>query len=123
MKLIHLISRVFLAWTFSNFLAHCEVIRAFATKKIFKCPFFSNLSFFFCSHDFIKKYLGEGKVNEALKYGQNGKDCSIYYSQDVCPWDTSAMIKIASKIMTSGNVDFASIATAAASKMIQNSMS
>jgi len=74
-------------------------------------------------HDFVKKYLGEGKVNEALKYGKNGKDCSLYYSNGVCPWDTSAMIKIASKIMTSGNVDFASIATAAASKMIQNSMS
>ena len=53
--------------------------------------------------------MGEGKVNEALEYGKNGKDCSIYYSKDVCPWDTSAMIKIASKVMTSGNVDFASI--------------
>ena len=89
----------------------------------FKIFIHNAFSIFFCSHDFVKKYLGEGKVNEALKYGKNGKDCSLYYSNGVCPWDTSAMIKIASKIMTSGNVDFASIATAAASKMIQNSMS
>ena len=64
--------------------------------------------------------MGEGKVSEALKYGQNGKDCSIYYSQDVCPWDTSAMIKIASKIMTSGNIDYAGIAAAAATRLMQS---
>lgn len=74
----------------------------------------------FFSHDYIKLFLGESKINEALSYGKNGKDCSIYYSSDICPWDTSAMIKIASKVMTSGNVDFASIATAAASRMFQS---
>jgi len=74
-------------------------------------------------HDYIKKYLGESKVEEALKYGQNGKDCSIYYSRDVCPWDTSAMIKIATKVMTSGNIDFASIASAAAANLISSTMS
>ena len=68
-------------------------------------------------------YLGESKVEEALKYGQNGKDCSIYYSRSVCPWDTSAMIKIATKVMTSGNIDFASIASAAAANLISNSIS
>lgn len=73
-------------------------------------------------HDYIKKYLGEGKVSEALKYGENGKDCSIYYSKDVCPWDTTAMIKIATKVMTSGNIDFASIASAAAAKYINQQM-
>ena len=72
------------------------------------------------SHDYVKKYLGESQVEEALKNGENGKDCSIYYSQDVCPWDTSAMIKIASKLMTSGNIDFASIAGAAAANLIKN---
>ena len=72
------------------------------------------------SHDYVKKYLGESKVQEALDNGANGKDCSIYYSQDVCPWDTSAMIKIASKIVTSGNIDFASIATAAAANLMKN---
>ena len=76
--------------------------------------------FSFFSHDYVKMFLGESKVNEALSYGKNGKDCSIYYSSDICPWDTSAMIKIASKVMTSGNVDFASIATAAASRMFQS---
>ena len=75
------------------------------------------------SHDYVKKYLGESKVEEALNYGQNGKDCSIYYSRDVCPWDPSAMIKIASKVMTSGNIDFASIASAAAANLITNSLS
>jgi len=71
-------------------------------------------------HDYVKMFLGESKISEALSYGKNGKDCSIYYSSDICPWDTSAMIKIASKVMTSGNVDFASIATAAASRMFQS---
>ena len=75
------------------------------------------------SHDYVKKYVGESKVSEALQYGQNGKDCSIYYSNDVCPWDTSAMIKIATKVMTSGNIDFASIASAAAANLINNSSS
>lgn len=68
-------------------------------------------------------YLGESKVEEALKYGQNGKDCSIYYSRNICPWDTSAMIKIATKVMTSGNIDFASIASAAAANLISSSLS
>ena len=68
----------------------------------------------------MKKYLGESQVQEALDNGAKGKDCSIYYSRDVCPWDTSAMIKIASKIVTSGNVDFASIATAAAANLMKN---
>ena len=82
---------------------------------------FSNTYFFpFFSHDYVKMFMGESKISEALSYGKNGKDCSIYYSSDVCPWDTSAMIKIASKVMTSGNVDFASIATAAASRMFQS---
>ena len=75
------------------------------------------------SHDYMKMYLGESKVEEALKYGHNGKDCSIYYSKNVCPWDTSAMIKIATKVMTSGNIDFASIASAAAANLISNSIS
>ena len=75
------------------------------------------------SHDYMKMYLGESKVEEALKYGHNGKDCSIYYSKNVCPWDTSAMIKIATKVMTSGNIDFASIASAAAANLISSSLS
>lgn len=74
-------------------------------------------------HDYMKMYLGESKVEEALKYGHNGKDCSIYYSKNVCPWDTSAMIKIATKVMTSGNIDFASIASAAAANLISSSLS
>ena len=81
---------------------------------------FSLISFISFSHDYVKMFLGESKISEALSYGKNGKDCSIYYSSDICPWDTSAMIKIASKVMTSGNVDFASIATAAASRMFQS---
>jgi len=75
------------------------------------------------NHDYMKMYLGESKVEEALKYGQNGKDCSIYYSRNICPWDTSAMIKIATKVMTSGNIDFASIASAAAANLISSSLS
>ena len=71
-------------------------------------------------HDYVKKYLGESKVQEALDNGAKGKDCSIYYSRDVCPWDTTAMIKIASKIVSSGNVDFASIASAAAANLMKN---
>ena len=73
-----------------------------------------------CRHDYVKKYLGESKVQEALDNGAKGKDCSIYYSRDVCPWDTTAMIKIASKIVSSGNVDFASIASAAAANLMKN---
>ena len=85
--------------------------------------YYFNILQIFYSHDYIKKYLGESKVEEALNYGKNGKDCSIYYSRDVCPWDPSAMIKIASKVMTSGNIDFASIASAAAANLITNSLS
>lgn len=82
---------------------------------------FQKISIVYCfSNQYVKKYVGESKIDEALKYGENGKDCSIYYSKDVCPWDTSAMIKIASKVMTSGNIDFASIASAAAASFVNN---
>ena len=68
----------------------------------------------------MKKYLGESKVQEALDNGAKGKDCSIYYSRDVCPWDTSAMGGGGGGIVTSGNVDFASIASAAAANLMKN---
>jgi hypothetical protein len=51
----------------------------------------------------VKKYIGETRVSEALDHGSGGKNCSDFYSKDVCPWDTSAMIKIASKVLTSGS--------------------
>jgi hypothetical protein len=57
---------------------------------------------FFSRNDLVKKYIGESRVSEALGLGSSGKRCSDYYSKDVCPWDTSAMIKIVSKLLNSG---------------------
>ena len=41
MKLIYLISRVFLAWIFLNFLAHCEALAGFKSAQLifFLLPF------------------------------------------------------------------------------------
>ena len=50
----------------------------------------------------VKKYIGESRVSEALGLSSSGKSCSEFYSKDVCPWDTSAMIKIVSKLLSSG---------------------
>ena len=62
--------------------------------------------FIYFSNNLVKKYSGESRITEALGLGSSGKNCADYYSRDVCPWDTSAMIKIASKILTSGdNID------------------
>ena len=61
----------------------------------------------------MKKYVGENRINEALSNGTS-KKCKAYYKHDVCPWDTSAIIKITTKLLTSGQIDFASIASAAA---------
>jgi hypothetical protein len=56
----------------------------------------------FFRNNLVKTYIGESRISEALGLGSSGKNCSDYYSRDVCPWDTSAMIKIASKVMSSG---------------------
>ena len=69
----------------------------------------------------MKKYVGESRVSEALAHGTS-KKCEKYYKHDVCPWDTSAIIKVTTKLLTSGNIDFASIASAAA-KVATSSMS
>ena len=61
----------------------------------------------------VKQYVGESRINEALSHGTS-KKCEAYYKHDVCPWDTSAIIKITTKLLTSGQIDFASIASAAA---------
>lgn len=61
----------------------------------------------------MKKYIGDSRVSEAMNIGKS-KKCDQKYPIDVCPWDKSAIIKIASKLLTSGNIDFASIAAAAA---------
>ena len=69
-----------------------------ATQCLIKHPFL-----FISSNNLVKKYIGESRITEALGLGSSGKNCADYYSRDVCPWDTSAMIKIASKILTSGD--------------------
>ena len=63
--------------------------------------------------------VGESRVQAALEHGSSNK-CEKYYKRDVCPWDASAMMKIVTSLITSGNIDFASIATAAAKAAAQN---
>ena len=73
----------------------------------------------FFSNSLVKQYVGENRVNEALSHGTS-KKCEAYYKHDVCPWDTSAIIKITTKLLTSGQIDFASIASAAAKVAASN---
>ena len=73
----------------------------------------------FCRNSVVQKYVGENRINEALSHGTS-KKCKAYYKHDVCPWDTSAIIKVTTKLLTSGNIDFASIASAAAKVAASN---
>ena len=73
----------------------------------------------FCRNSVVQKYVGETRINEALSHGTS-KKCKAYYKHDVCPWDTSAIIKVTTKLLTSGNIDFASIASAAAKVAASN---
>jgi len=70
-------------------------------------------------HKYVKQYVGESMVQDALSHGSK-KSCSKVYKKDVCPWDGAAMMKIVTSLITSGKIDFASIAAAAAQAAAKN---